>query len=74
MSAGVEVPNPRSGLGTLSKGTVEVSGLAEHVEIDGYGVPVDRDLGLAPTFWWADGHRDVPRGFGSEALGKPEGA
>ena len=70
VSARVEVPNPGCGFGAFSKGSIEMSGLAERVEIDRYGVPVDHCLRFTPTFWWADGHRDVPRGLGSEAKGK----
>ena len=69
MSARVEVPDPGCGLGTLSQGSIEMPGLAECFEIDRYRVPVDHCLGFTPTFWWADGHRDVPRGLGSEARG-----
>ena len=56
MSAGVQVPDPGCGLGTLGQSAIEMPGLSEHIDIDWHRVPVNRDLGLAPTFWWADGH------------------
>ena len=71
VSVGVEVPNPGSGFGTFRKRTIEVSGLAE--QLKGRRV-VDLDefaLANAPTLWWADGHRVVPRGTGIEVEGHP---
>ena len=64
VSVGVEVPNPGGGFGTLGQAAVEMAGLAEQFEGGRVVHPVDLGLGL-PTLWWADGHRDVPRGTGS---------
>ena len=64
VSVGVEVPNPGGGFGTFGQAAVEVPGLTEQFEGGRVVHPVDLGLGL-PTLWWADGHRDVPRGTGS---------
>ena len=71
VSVGVEVPNPGGGFGTFGEGPIEVSGLAEHRGVGRNGVPVDHVLRRFPTLWWADGHRDVPRGTGSRWRSTP---
>ena len=71
VSVGVEVPNPGGGFGTFGQGAVEVAGLFEKLERDRNGVPVDQILGLFPTLWWADGHREVPRGTESRWRSTP---
>jgi len=65
VSVGVEVPNPGGGFGTFREGFVEVSGLAEQLEGRWIVDLLDLSLRFAPTLWWADGHRVVPRGTGS---------
>ncbi len=71
VSVGVEVPNPGGGFGTFREGTVEMSGLAE--QFKGRWIVDLFDLALrgAPTLWWADGHRVVPRGTGSRWWATP---
>ena len=77
VSIGVEVPNPGGGFGTFGKAAIEMAGLAEQFEGGRNWVPVDHGLRLFPTFWWADGHRDIPRGTESRwwvhPFGKPDG-
>lgn len=65
VSVGVEVPNPGGGFGTFREGSVEVSGLTEQLEGRWIVDLLDLSLRGAPTLWWADGHRVVPRGTGS---------
>ena len=52
----MQVPNPRGGLGTLFQCAVEMTRRSKHVEIDGHGIPVNTDLALCATLWWANGH------------------
>jgi len=65
VSVGVEVPNPRGGFGTFGEAAIEMAGLAEQFEGGRVVHPVDLGFRRFPTLWWADGHRDVPRGTGS---------
>ncbi len=65
VSVGVEVPNPGGGFGTFREGSVEMSGLSEQFEGRWIVDLLDLSLRGAPTLWWADGHRVVPRGTGS---------
>lgn len=65
VSVGVEVPNPGCGFGTFGKAAIEMAGLTEQFEGGRVVHPVDLGLRRFPTLWWADGHREVPRGTGS---------
>ena len=71
VSVGVEVPDPGCGLGAFRESSVEMSGLAE--QFKGCWIVNLFDLALrgAPTLWWADGHRVVPRGTGSRWRATP---
>ena len=71
VSVGVEVPNPGCGLGAFRERSVEMSGLAE--QFKGCWIVNLFDLALrgAPTLWWANGHRVVPRGTGSRWRATP---
>ena len=71
VSIGVEVPNPGGGFGTFGEAAIEVSRLAEQLEANWNGVPVNYNLCLLPTLWWADGHREVPRGTESRWRSTP---
>ena len=48
-----------------------MSGLAEQFEGRWIVDLFDLILRAAPTLWWADGHRVVPRGDGIEVMGHP---
>ena len=71
----VEVPNPGCGVWSLSEAFREKSGLFEFFEVGWNVVPVDwlivNRLRFFPTLWWADGHREVPRGTGSRWRATP---
>ena len=71
VSVGVEVPNPGGGFGTFRESSVEMPGLTE--QFKGRWIVDLFDLALrgAPTLWWADGHRVVPRGTGSRWWATP---
>ena len=71
MSVGVEVPDPSCGLRTLCERSVEVPGLAERFEGRRLVDLLDLALRVGPTLWWADGHRVVSRGTGSEMEDHP---
>ena len=44
MSAGVQVPDPGCGLGTLGQRAIEMPGLSEHIEVGWRRVPINLNL------------------------------